>query len=63
MRRDAAETEGYRIRRERCAEKNGRDFEPEDGTVMRGIATFAGLCAVEAPTLHISFFFYSFNGL
>ena len=40
-----------------------RDFEPSYDTVMRGIATFAGRCAVEALIPRLSVFFYSFNAL
>jgi hypothetical protein len=60
---DAASREGHRIRRAQYAEKNVRDFEPADGTVMRGIAMFAGLCAVEALTPRISVFFHAFKSL
>jgi hypothetical protein len=63
MRLDAAERDGYRIRREQCAEKNVRDFEPEYGTVMRRIATFVGLCAVEVLPARISVFFHAFKSL
>jgi hypothetical protein len=34
-----------------------RDFEPAYDTVMRGIATFAGRCAVEAVTPRLAVFF------
>ena len=47
MRLDAASREGNRIRRERCTEKKGRDFESEYSAVMREIATLAGLGTVE----------------
>src|SRR2546421_6384412 len=40
-----------------------RDFEPSYDTVMRGIATFAGRCAVEALIPRLSVFFHSFNAL
>jgi hypothetical protein len=40
-----------------------RDFEPEYGTVMRRIATFAGLCALEVLPAHISVFFHAFKSL
>ena len=55
--------EGYRIRREQCAEKNVRDFEPEYGTVMRRSATFAGLYALEVLPARISVFFHAFKSL
>ena len=63
MRLDAAERAGYRSRREQCAEKNGRDCEPEYGTVMRRLATFAGLCAGEVLPARISVFFHAFKRL
>lgn len=63
MRLDAAQREGDRIRREQCAEKNVRDFEPEYGTVMRRIATFAGPGAVEVLPARISVFFHAFKSL
>src|SRR4029450_13830094 len=47
----------------KCAEKNVRDFEPEHGTVMRRIATFAGLCAVEVLSVRIAVFFHAFKSL
>ena len=40
-----------------------RDFEPEYGTVMRRIATVAGLCAVEVLPACISVFFHAFKSL
>jgi hypothetical protein len=40
-----------------------RDFEPEYGTVMRRIATCAGLCAVEVLAARISVFFHAFKSL
>ena len=40
-----------------------RDFEPEYGTVMRRIATVAGLCAVEALPARIAVFFHAFKSL
>ena len=63
MRLDVPQREGDRIRREQCAEKNVRDFEPEYGTVMRRIATFAGLCAVEVLPARIAVFFHAFKSL
>ena len=63
MRLDVAEREGYRISRERCAEKNGRDFAPEYGTVMQRIATFAGLCAGEVLPVRLSVFFHAFKSM
>ena len=63
MRLDVPQREGDRIRRAQCAEKNVRDFEPSYDTVMRGIATFAGRCAVEALIPRLPVFFHSFNAL
>ena len=40
-----------------------RDFEPEYGTVMRRIATFAGLCTVDVLPARISVFFHAFKSL
>jgi len=40
-----------------------RDVEPSYDTVMRGIATLTGRCAVEALMPRLSVFFHSFNAL
>ena len=59
----AAQEEGHSIRRERCAEKNAWDSEPECATAMRVIATFSGPCAADTLTTRVTVFSHDFKSL
>ena len=63
MLRASAQIEGYRIRREWCAEEKCVGLRASVDTDMRVIAMFSGLCAADALTARVSVFSHDFKGL